>query len=214
MHTGARFWSVSLLVVLGAACTGCAEASDASDGGAHYASQADVEAGLTGGCEGDEPPIGRLRGLVYTLPVGTRRLPDFDGIRPFEGICMDRLAVAERNGYPGFPGVKQPYQWFAVDLEGTVVVDKPGLLQFRLTSDDGSKLFIDGALVIDNDGYHETRSREGTVVLQPGPHDFHIPYWQGPGPMALVLEAARPGEGYEILRTDRPLEGGAEPASP
>ena len=40
-----------------------------------------------------------------------------------------------------------------------------------------------------------------------GPHRIRVPYWQGPGPMALVLEVAAPGEDYRVLRMDRPLEG-------
>ena len=48
-------------------------------------------------------------------------------------------------------------------------------------SDDGSKLIIDGALVINNDGYHATRAAEGSVPLAAGTHTIDVPYWQGPG---------------------------------
>src|SRR3954464_2981521 len=36
-----------------------------------------------------------------------------------------------------------------------------GSYSFRITSDDGSKLSIDGALVIDHDGLHGDTSKEG-----------------------------------------------------
>jgi hypothetical protein len=118
---------------------------------------------------------------------------------------MDRLAVGERNGYPGFPGVKDRVEWFGVDFRGVFVVAQPGTFRFRITSDDGARLFVDGAIVVDNDGYHPVRSREGVVTLDAGAHTIAVPYWQGPGPMALILEVARPGEGYHVLRLDQPL---------
>jgi len=168
-----------------------------------------VAPGETDGCGGDQPPVGRLRGLVYDIPLGTKLLPDFATMSPAETVCLDRLSVTTRRSvYPGFPGLNDRFRWFAVDLEGVFVVDDPGLYYFRLTSDDGSKFSIDGALVIDNDGYHPTREATGAAKLTAGPHRISVPYWQGPGPMALVLEVARPGEGYQIFRMDRPLEGG------
>ena len=167
-----------------------------------------VAPGETDGCGGDEPPVGRLRGRVYDIPYGTKLLPDFEAMSPVETICLDRLAVTTRRSvYPGFPGLNDRFRWFALDLEGVFVVDQPGLFYFRLTSDDGSKFYIDGSLVIDNDGYHPTRLATGIVQLAAGPHRIRVPYWQGPGPMALVLEVARPGEQYQVFRVDRPLEG-------
>jgi hypothetical protein len=161
--------------------------------------------GLTSGCIEGQATIGRLQGHVFELPVETRHMPDF-GATPHAGaICLDRLAISERRGPPGFPGVRGRYEWFGVDLQGAFLVEQPGVFRFRLTSDDGARLVIDGALVVENDGYHAVRSREAAVALGPGPHTIAVPYWQGPGPMMLVLEVARPGGPWEVLRVDRPL---------
>jgi len=167
-----------------------------------------VAPGLTDGCTDDELPSGKLRGRVYDVPMGTKLLPDFDALTPVEMVCLDRLAVTTRRSvYPAFPGLDDRFRWFAVDLEGTFFVDEPGLFYFRLTSDDGSKFFLDDQLVIDNDGYHPTRSATGVARLAGGAHRIRVPYWQGPGPLALILEVARPGEPYEIFRMDQPLRG-------
>jgi hypothetical protein len=32
-----------------------------------------------------------------------------------------------------------------------------------------------------------------------------VPYWQGPGPLALILEVARPNAAFEVFRVDQPL---------
>jgi PA14 domain len=154
---------------------------------------------------GAPAPVGRLCGCVYDLPLETRHLPDFGALRPVEALCVDRLAVDLRNGPPGFPGVSGRYEWFGVDFQGTVVVAAPGVFSFRLASDDGAKLYVDDALVLNNDGLHDVRVVEGQVALAAGPHRIRVPYWDGPGPMALTLEVARPGQPYDILRLDRAL---------
>jgi hypothetical protein len=161
--------------------------------------------GLASGCDGPSPVVGRLRGVEVAVSKETRALPNFEQLPPVGYICMDRLAVAERNGPPGFPGVSDRYEWFGIDFQGAFTVSVPGSYRFRLTSDDGAKLVIDGVAVLDNDGYHPTRSVEAAVTLAPGVHRMGVPYWQGPGPLALVLEVAPPGGGYEIFRIDRPL---------
>jgi len=195
---------VFVLGLVGVAPLGCVDTSDevafAPTGGTTDAAP---------GCDGAEPPDGQLRGLVYAVPTVTRRLPDFRSLRPFGAICTESLGVTERRGYPGFPGIRGRYEWFAIDFQGTFVVTEPGLFHFRLTSDDGTKLFIDGAQVIDNDGFHVTRTAESAVYLAAGPHGIAVPFWQGPGPLALILEVARPGEPYEVFQVNRPLEGGA-----
>jgi PA14 domain len=195
---------IFLLGLLGASTSGCA---DEEELGVVFPSSpgAAVASGLARGCRGADPTMGRLSGAVYSLPLETRQLPDFAALRSVGTICMNGLDVTERRGYPGFPGVHNRFEWFGVDFQGAFEVAQPGRFHFRLTSDDGSKLYIDGKLVIDNDGYHATRSIEGDVDLGAGPHVIAVPYWQGPGPLSLVLEVARPGEGYDVFRADRPL---------
>lgn len=203
MHRTSYLQALLLLVFLGAGPAACVE----TEGEVVFPASAAFASGLTAGCNGPEPVVGRLRGRVYSLPLETRLLPDFDALRPVGTVCMDRLDVSERNGYPGFPGLRNRFEWFGVDFQGAFVVDEPGLFHFRLTSDDGSKLFVDGALVIDDDGFHAVRATEGAVRLAAGTHGIAVPYWQGPGPLALLLEVARPGAGYEIFHMDRPLAG-------
>jgi hypothetical protein len=165
-----------------------------------------VAPGLTPGCDGPEPVLGRLRGRVFEVPQETRRIPDFRGLTPTETVCLDRLDVTPRRSvYPAFPGMRDRFRWFAVDLEGAFVVSEPGLFYFRLTSDDGSQLYVDDTLVVDNDGYHPPRMALAAARLTAGRHTIRVPYWQAAGPLALVLEVARPGEAYQVFRVDQPL---------
>lgn len=192
------------LLFVGASAVACVdEENEVAFGPSTGAVSAETE--LTSDCGDTEPAIGRLRGRVYSLPLETRQLPDFDALRPVGTICLRGLAVTERRGYPGFPGLRNRFEWFGVDFGGSFVVSQAGLYHFRLTSDDGSRLYVDAALAIDNDGFHVTRSAESAVYLEAGTHSIGVPYWQGPGPMALTLEVAPPGEGYEVFQLDRPL---------
>jgi hypothetical protein len=162
---------------------------------------------LTAGCSDDGPTLGRLLGRVYPIPVETRSLPDFRTLSQVGTLCLDRLDISERRGQPGFPGIVNRTEWFAVDLQGAFLVNTPGTYSFRLTSDDGSRLYVDNRLVISNDGYHTTRTAEGVASLAAGPHTIEVGYWQGPGPLALVLEVAPAGGSYTIFRVDQPLLG-------
>ena len=65
-------------------------------------------------------------------------------------------------------------------FEGQIAVPRAGAWRFQLNSDDGAKLYIDGRLVIDNDGVHPPRKREGQIQLAAGRHDIVVEYFQGP----------------------------------
>ncbi|HEX3343408.1 MAG TPA: hypothetical protein VHS09_02495, partial [Polyangiaceae bacterium] len=97
-----------------------------------------IAPGLTDGCDANDPPTDRMLGRVYPIPLETRLIPDFRTLSQTETVCLDRLDVTPRRSvYPAFPGMRDRYRWFAVDLEGTFTVEHPGLYYFRLTSDDG-----------------------------------------------------------------------------
>ena len=51
---------------------------------------------------------------------------------------------------------------FAVQFSTTIQIDDPGEYSFSVCSDDGSKLFIDDKMVVDNDG----SPRITTVLLR------------------------------------------------
>lgn len=71
---------------------------------------------------------------------------------------------------------------------------------FRLTSDDGSKLTIDDALVVDHGGLHGNTSKEGTVSLTAGVHALRVDYFEAGNGQELKLEWRKPGAAtFEIV---------------
>lgn len=136
-----------------------------------------------------------LVGDVYHLPPDTKALPDFATLAPVGRIYADTLNVPTRSWTAGFPGVTERFEWLGIVYQGRFRVARPGRHAFRLHSDDGSRLFIDGALVIDNDGLHPPQSRTDTVELDGSEHTLRLEYFQGPAhQIALQLFVARDGE--------------------
>ena len=141
-----------------------------------------------------------LRGQIYALPENADKLPDFSTLRPIGTISSRVLNVPAQSFEAGFPGVTDRFEWFAIDYRGAFTVPFTGEYRFRLTSDDGSKLKIDGRDVIDNDGVHGEQAVEGTVQLAEGVHSIEVQYFQGPRyEVALVLEIAPPGIDYQPM---------------
>lgn len=135
-----------------------------------------------------------LQGKVYLLPEHTEKLPDFSRLKPVGSIYTKTLEVNPTSFSSGFPGVTNRFEWFAIDYQGRFYIKDRGKYTFRLTSDDGSRLFLDGNQVIDHDGIHGPSTREATVSLTSGVHSIRVQYFQGPREqIALVLEVAPEG---------------------
>lgn len=178
-----------------------ASASGSTPGGPCAASAASTPGAAAPGADSDAPlgsatPIPlSLEGTLVYLPVSARALPDFSTLSPVGKLYATKLDVPPRAFDSGFPGVSERFEWFALDYRGAFSAPVAGSYGFNLLSDDGSKLFIDGKLVIDNDGVHSPAKKSGTVSLAAGPHAIEVQYFQGPRvQIALVLEWKPPGQ--------------------
>lgn len=181
-------WTVRLACVVLAGCGGAQTTATPAAGGGQTAF------GST------EKVDGALEGKVYHLAEGTDKLPDFSTLQPQPGsVWATRLDVAPRNFQEGFPGVTQRFEWFALRYAGTWTVPTAGKWGFRLLSDDGSRLLIDGKVVVDNDGVHGPDSQEGSTDLTAGAHSVEVQFFQGPATeLALQVFATPPG-GQEAI---------------
>jgi hypothetical protein len=118
---------------------------------------------------------------VFRLPVNTKNLPDFSTLTKETTVCMANYDVPERDWEKGFDGLdKDLVEWFGLKTQSKLNIDEDGEYEFFLKSDDGSRLKIDGQLVIDNDGQHSARERSGKVNLSKGEHQLELLYFQGP----------------------------------
>lgn len=144
-----------------------------------------------------------LRGDIYFIRRGTWVLPNFGKREPAGTIWTSTLNVPPRHWRAGFPGVTRRFEWFAINYTGRFWIEKPGRYKFALMSDDGSKLYIDDQLVIDNDCQHEPDVRAATIPLGGGAHRIRVAYFQGPRDcLALILAVAGPEEPWRVFNTD------------
>lgn len=86
--------------------------------------------------------------------------------------------------------------WYGLDCKGKLFVSNGAVYTFKLTSDDGSKLWVDGYLLINNDGMHGATLKSGSIALSPGEHSVILDYMEGTGPVVLKLETNLPVNFY------------------
>ena len=130
----------------------------------------------------DVMPGHGLVGKVYISDTPIHRLPNFKRMTPVYSFTTANLDVSARHYTEGFPTPKKQevLENFAIHFHGKLAVDTPGVYMFEMLSDDGSKLYINGKLVVDNDGTHGPSSRRSSIRLNAGFHPVEIQYFQGP----------------------------------
>jgi beta-glucosidase len=99
----------------------------------------------------------------------------------------------------GEPAPELPTNNFSVRWTGTLTAPAGGDYVLGLTSDDGSRLYVDGRLVVDNWGTHLARTVTETVRLEPGPHDVRIEYFDGSGSASVSFGWFPPGALTDVL---------------
>lgn len=119
-------------------------------------------------------------------------------IRYYDNIpCENEPIYEEITGHISFSWAdeeKKPVSSpFGAILEGFIDIQMPGLYTFKLTSDDGSWLFLDDALIIDNGGRHAIKTATGILALEKGTHKITIKYFDAGGGAILRLSWVPPG---------------------
>jgi len=154
----------------------------------------------------------RVRPLVFDLPAHLKKPGDDAPSAAGRGLAVDyfeqrvpNVAVetlaslkptASGNATVisvDLPIVKAHGQQFVLRFSGSIAVAKEGSYTFFTESDDGSRLYVDGKVVVNNDGLHGMSEKSGKVQLSAGAHALLVTYfnngggeglnasWQGPG---------------------------------
>jgi PA14 domain len=146
---------------------------------------------------------GSLVGSIYLLEreqFGSTKVEVvFDGYAAVGRVSTDRLDIPNRSFKDGFPGLTDRFEWFGLDYRGRCRF-MAGEHTFRLSSDDGSRLYIDDQLVINNDGVHSEISVGAKLKLEAGLHRVRVTYFQGPATeIALQFFVTNPGSSEQIF---------------
>ncbi|MBX3096647.1 MAG: alpha-L-fucosidase [Fimbriimonadaceae bacterium] len=112
-------------------------------------------------------------------------------VREIEGdfdLCPEFSASARTFTLPTFAlEWAEPKEYVAREYRGRIRVEATEMYAFSLTSDDGSRLWIDGKLVVDHDGLHSASAMEGFAPLAAGWHDVRLVWFNKTGGAALKL---------------------------
>lgn len=111
------------------------------------------------------------------------KVPDFDGMEPVKSEVV-RFIDLQRTGLTDA---------FAARYSGYIQIPKTGIYLASLTSDDGSQLYIDGALAIDHDGLHGPDAKRVKLRLVAGLYPIELRYFEQGGSETLKLEIAQEG---------------------
>ncbi|MHC4751850.1 MAG: PA14 domain-containing protein, partial [Planctomycetota bacterium] len=123
-------------------------------------------------------------GLLYEYFEGTwDLLPDFDSLIPAEKGTVSNFDISVRNQDDNF----------GFCFSGQINIATTGDYTFYTTSDDGSRLYIDGTMVVDNDGLHGMEEQSGTIPLTAGMHTIEVTMFEAAEGEGLEVEYEGPG---------------------
>ena len=132
-------------------------------------------------------------GLIVKYYEGTWSLvPDFDILTPvFEDVASIPTA-----------SIRNRDDDYGLRFSGYISIETDGLYTFYTNSDDGSKLTIDGTLVVNNDGLHGPVEASGTIGLGTGRHAIQVDYFESTGGAVLEASYEGPGIAKQIIPVD------------
>jgi len=127
-----------------------------------------------------------INGLIYKYYEGVwTKLPEFSKLPVVNTgtvyeFGLDKIIPAKDE--------------FALSFEGKIRINRDGVFEFYIQSNDGSRLFIDNQLVIDHDGPHGADiEKSGRIVLTRGTHPLRLDYFQAGGGLFLRVQYSGPG---------------------
>ena len=122
-------------------------------------------------------------GLNYAFYKGTwSTLPNFTSLTPNKVGSVNNFDIS----------VATVSDYFAIKFWGNINITTAGTYTFYTSSDDGSKLFIDGTLVVNNDGTHLAQERSGTKSLTAGLHFIEVQFFDRNSSKSLSVKYAGP----------------------
>ncbi len=129
-------------------------------------------------------------GLNYFVYEGEWSvLPDFNILKPAASGIADSIEISS----------KKESDKYGFVFDGLIKIPTDGIYTFYISSDDGSKLFIDDKMVIDNDGLHGMVEKNNEVPLAKGLHKIKVLFFERTGGDDLQVEWQGSGFKKEVI---------------
>ena len=124
-------------------------------------------------------------GVKYELVSG-----EFSSVSEFSKTPIERTGKSYKIGLAGLGLSDFDY---GLTFTGYLEIIQAGEYQFYCLSNDGSQVFINNSLVVDNDGGHLAIEKSGKISLTPGRHLIVVKYFQTGGGKELKVSYQGPG---------------------
>ena len=135
-------------------------------------------------------------GLVLRLYEGSwDKIPDFTLIEPDDESIVPTIGLGSLSS----PSL----DFFGLTFEGFIKIESDAQYTFQLTSDDGSRLFIDNKIIIENDGVHGTLTKVRTISLEKGIYPIKIEYFEKSGGQFLSLKYRYKQTSFHEIPSDK-----------
>ncbi|MFT5286095.1 MAG: hypothetical protein ACI8TQ_002263, partial [Planctomycetota bacterium] len=149
--------------------------------------------------DGNDERGPRERGVsmrIFDVEVGMDVIPELvKGQTANINAIVPRVDLFDLDSFGGLDNT------FVTQLNGFIETEA-GSYELRLSSDDGSRISLDGELLIDNDGLHGHQGVEATIELEAGLHSFEIWHFENSGGQSIVLEWRAPGSTEFVVVPD------------
>ena len=128
--------------------------------------------------------------LNYEYFEGTwNLLPDFDALVSASSGTIDNFDISSQMMNDNF----------AFRFTGCIQIGASGNYTFYAESDDGSRLYINEQLIVDNDGLHPPVERSGVIYLDKGFHSITVTFFERGGGEVLSVSYEGPGIVRQII---------------
>ena len=117
-------------------------------------------------------------------------MPRFNTLTPVKQGLAGAVALDSLPARPNEYGLR---------LEGWIDIPETGVYSFYTVSDDGSLLYIDDRITVDNDGCHGDLERSGDRALATGKHVFRLDYFQNGSGQTLQVYIKGPHMEKQII---------------
>ena len=134
-----------------------------------------------------------LQGEYYDVGRPLSDFPDTEALRPVVRRIDPEIRFGPTVlGAEDFGGTGLEDRFY-VRWTGSLRVPAGGRYVIYLASDDGSRLYLDGRLLIDNGGVHPFLEAAATLELEEGLYPIKVEYFDNDGIAACALSWQGPG---------------------
>ncbi len=140
----------------------------------------------------------------YEIPESSV-LPDFATLVPIASEILPQIEIPSTGGV--FAGSGRT-DLVASAFTGWLEVPTASVWTLFTDSDDGSRLWIEDTLVVDNDGLHGMLERSGTIALAAGRHPVRVEFFENFGGAGLIVRWSSPGTPKATIPVEAWSHGG------